>query len=283
MRVVFVAALALLLAAPALSAAEPMTLVIDDPSLEAEAGGDDVRSLVTIQADCPISGTARLSFTAQSDLGVRLYPEEITWQRCTNQARSQVFAALFVRPRAGVASGLYPGTMTVTAKDGQSASADFSVRIPYSATVGFQGPKITQVRSGDTVTQLFNVTVTTNGATEVAMTVRAPEGWSASAPASVSTTRVGTVQRLAWPVTLVVPENATGDGKVVFTAVPGSADGTDTLEPVTYDWFARVPVESEQFDAADAAAPASEEGLPAWVVGLGLIAGASLALWWTRR
>ena len=283
MRVLAIAVLVLLLA-PALRAAEGMTVVIDGAEIQAEAGGSEVRRLVTVQADCPVSGTANLTVSAIPELGIRLYPEEITWQRCSSQARSQVFAAMFVRPAASLTGGLYEGTLTVTAKDGQTASAKFSVRIPYSATVGFQGPKVTQIRAGAEVTQPFNVTVLANGPTRVELVVAAPDGWTAQAPTTLTTSRLGAVQRLPWSVRIDVPEGATGDGRFVFTATASSSDGKDTADPVTYEWFARIPVQREQvLDPQDVRPPEADEGTPAWLLGLGLIAVASVAFWWARR
>lgn len=283
MRAFAAAALVLLMAAPLIQAAGAMTVTIADPDMEAEAGGEEVRRLVTFLHDCPVSGTADASAVSKAALGLRVYPEEITWQRCTNQGRSQVFGALFVKPPATTPAGTYPGVFTLTSGGG-SAQAGFNVTIPYSATVAFQGPKTTNVRPGTTITQPFNVTVTTNGATEIPITVTAPPGWSVTAAPSVATSRLGAAQRLPWSVTVTVPADAVQDGRFTFTATPRSGDGENELRPVTYDWFARVPdPDDAPANASDARPPEADDGIPAWLWGVGLVVGAGLALWWARR
>lgn len=284
MRAVLLALVALL-ALPSAIAEEGLVVRSLNPESDVNAG-DQVTVTFTIQRACPVSGVTRLTSTIVPPLPLKVYPyENLTWkaQKCQGYSRAEEYATVFVTPRTDAASGPYEGEFTVTPPDGESVVTPFTVRIPYTATVGFQGPKTTEMAAGASLTQPFNVTVTSNGPANVALSVEAPSGWSAQAADSVSTTRVGTVQRLAWPVTVVAPPDASGTHRFVFTAVASSASGGDAVEPVTYDWFVRIPLQSEQLDPEDVRPPQAEDGTPVWLIGVGLILGAGVALWWARR
>lgn len=280
------AGLVALLVAGSVLAAEVITVEIQEPDIDAVAGGDEVTRGVKVEHACPVPRSSAVTFSAPPELGVKVQPPELFWKRCdARQERSQAYVALFVKPRADTPAGVYDGTLTVTSATGEKGSAPFTVKLPYSAAVTFQGPKITTVQPGSTVSQTFNVTVVSNGATQVGLATTAPPGWGVLAPQSLSTTRGGAGQKLAWPVTLTVPPDARGDAKVVFTATPRATTGGDLGAPATYEWFARVPAQpitgSGTADTTEAAV--ADEATPAWVWGVGLVLAAGVALWWSRR
>lgn len=290
MRTWVVAALALVAAAP-FAAALPMSLAITNPAIEAVIGTNgefpEVTRYVGMQHDCGAKGQIQLKVAAPAELRALTYPPDAVAMRgCTSAGADRVEtpAAIAVKPLATTPSGEYRGTLTATMPDGQSATAEFTVRIPYAGTVVFQGPKTTSVKPGETVSRTFNLTLTSNGPTRVDLAIAAPAGWAADAPVAVEATRAGTAQRLPWTVTLVAPPDARGDTRITFTATARSTTTDAAAPPVTYDWYARVPVAPVD-TTLDGSVRAAEEdaGTPAWMWGVGLVVGGALAFWWSRR